>query len=491
LDDFGILYPLKYLLLSPTCKPILGPMGVLGTDFIALEWLIHIAIVLGFFLAVVLVAHILVQPRSPSGTLAWLLAIILIPFIGVPLYLLLGGRKMRRTAARKAHLDLATTPDSSVHSPVDGLLRTYGFPSALSGHRVTLCRTGEEIYASLVGLIESATKSIYISTFIFRRDAVGIAILDLLVRKAGEGLDVRLLLDGVGSMHTGKRFLAPLVAAGGQYAHFIPVLHRPFRGRTNLRNHRKIVIADGTRVLAGGTNIGLEYIGRTPQPGRWCDLSFVLDGPDVAVYSDIFLSDWQFASNDTSGQAAVISPQQHCGDAIVQVIPSGPDVPNDAFYDSIITTIFTAKRRLWIVTPYFVPDDPLAQAITIGARRGVDVRIIVPARSNHVLADVVRNSYLRTIQKSGGMVMLYTPRMLHAKLLLADDDLAIIGSANIDLRSLFLNYEVAMLMYSQPDIRTAEEWAQSLMKDCRIGVAEASFTRQLFEGMLRTLAPLV
>jgi cardiolipin synthase A/B len=497
MDAFRRFYPLKYFLPRNPRRHILWAMELLGANFLAIEWLIHAAMVIGFLLAVVLITHILLEPRSPSGTLAWLLAIVLIPFIGVPLYLLIGGRKTRRAAARKNHLDFPEPAETKTRSPIDEMLLTYGFPPSHGGHRITLCKTGEEIYTNLVSLIESARKSIYISTFIFRRDAVGAAILELLIRKASQGLDVRLLLDGVGSMHTGKRFLAPLVAAGGRYAHFIPVIHRPFHGRTNLRNHRKTVIVDGAKVLAGGTNIGLEYIGPVPQTGRWCDLSFVLEGPAVATCSDIFLSDWLFASGDApdAGPATTVSNTNaalaaDADSAIVQVIPSGPDVPSDAFYDSIITAIFAAKSRLWIVTPYFIPDEPLAQAIGLAARRGVDVRILTPARSNHVLADLIRNNYLRIVQKSGGMVMLYTTGMMHAKVLITDD-LAIIGSANIDLRSLLLNYEVAMLIYSQPDIETAAQWVQTLMPDCRIGIAEASLPRKLFEGMLRTLAPLV
>jgi len=472
-------------------RAIMRRMEFLTANLILWQWLVHIAVIIGFILAITLIAHILLQRRSPAGTLAWLLAIVLIPWVGVPLYLLIGGRKTRRTAARKARLDFPQYSDVITQSPVDDLLLTYGFPPARSGHTVTLCRTGEEIYAGLVRLIAEAQKSVYLSTFIFRRDAVGKAILELLVKKASQGLDVRLLLDGFGSMHTGRRFLAPLVAAGGRYAHFIPVIHRPFHGRTNLRNHRKIVIADGTRVLAGGTNIGLEYIGPGPTANRWCDLSFTLDGPAVRVYNDIFLSDWAFASGQTTTPDPAIMNGKGGDGTVVQVIPSGPDVPNDAFYDAIVTAIFAARKRLWIVTPYFVLDNALAQAIMIAARRGVDLRIIVPARSNHILADLVRNDHLRAIQKSGGMVMLYTPRMLHAKVLIADDDLAIIGSANIDLRSLLLNYEVAMLMYSRMDIEALSQWVQSLMHDCRIGVPDASFGRRLFEGMLRTLAPLV
>ena len=182
--------PKSQLLLDARHPVIFALMESAPTNILLGEWLVHAAVILGFLLAVVLVARILLEPRSPSGTLAWLLAIVLVPFVGVPLYLLIVGRKTRRQAERKGHLGLHGHPGAITPSPVDDLLATYGFPPAFPGHRVTLCGTGEEIYEALVNLIEGATKSIWISTFIIRNDAVGTAILDLLVRKASEGEDV-------------------------------------------------------------------------------------------------------------------------------------------------------------------------------------------------------------------------------------------------------------------------------------------------------------
>ena len=255
-------------------------------------------------------------------------------------------------------------------------------------------------------------------------------------------------------------------------AFFLPVIHRPFRGRTNLRNHRKIAIADGQRVIAGGTNIASEYIGPTPKPGRWRDLSFLLEGPAVRHYEEVFRMDWAFAT----GEQLAIHPESgrpvagNGESTTVQVVPSGPDVPGDPLYDAILSAAFAAKSRLWFVTPYFVPDDALAQALSLSAHRGIDLRILMPARSNHLMADLVRGTYLRDIQEAGGKILLYTKGMVHAKLMIMDDELAMVGSANIDMRSLYLNYETAMFIYSPNDVFAAESWVQGLAADTVQGV---------------------
>jgi cardiolipin synthase len=459
-------------------------------------WILtHVGLMLGFLFAVVLIAHVLTQKRPPSGTIAWLLAILLIPYIGVPLYLLLGGRKTRKIAERKGKLDIKPLglplPDNTPFT--DRLLQTYNVPPASAGNTVEFCTTGVLTWKKLIGMIEQARHCIFISTFLFHTDSVGREILGLLTKKAASGVNVRLLMDGVGSLHTRHRFLAPLLEAGGRYAFFIPVLHRPFRGRTNLRNHRKTVITDYSTVLAGGTNIGSEYIGPQPDPGRWQDLSFALNGPAVEHYLRIFLYDWEFASGEHLEIPADRPVRQfdHTGSAVVQVVPSGPDVPNDPLYDAILSILFAAKSRVWIVTPYFIPDDALSKAIRLAVRRGVDVRIVMPRKSNHFVADIVREVYLREIQSVGANILLYNKGMIHAKALLMDDTLALVGSANIDIRSLLLNYEATLMMYSPCQIEWISRWILSLVPDCIPRPIGESFARNLFENTVRLLSPLL
>jgi len=463
------------------------------TGWIVLQWLIaHIELLIGFMVGIVLIAHVLTQKRSPSGTIAWLLAIILIPYVGVPLYLMLGGRKMKRTAAKKSATSLSW-PSRRLDVPrtqVDELLESYGIPSATDGNRLEILTDGQQIYHHLISLIDSAQDSIYISTFIFRPDEVGREIRDRLVLKARQGLDVRVLLDGFGAVQTGRRFFVPLVKAGGKYAFF---MHRLFRGRTNLRNHRKIVVIDNQTVLAGGTNIGKEYLGPEPDPKRWQDLSFILKGPAVRSYLEIFHSDWAFTIgvNDVPVQAEPAGYYDSPNVTIVQVVPSGPDIPGDALYDAILTSLYSARRKIQIVTPYFIPDEPLLNALQLSVRRGVEVRILVPAKSNHPITDVVRRVYLREMQRVGAKIFYYTPGMIHAKTVLVDDTLAMIGSANMDSRSLFLNYEVMLIAYSRPQINQISGWITNIEKACIQCELKAGFIRNLFEHMIRLFAPLL
>ena len=451
----------------------------------------YLASTAGFLFAAVLLTHIVRQRRPPTATIAWLLVIVLAPYVGVPLYLLIGGRKMRKLSAGKNRIILPIAPVPAALSETERLLLAHNVPPATSGNCLALQHTGEDSYAALVDLIEKATHSIYIGVFILHPDSVGKDILARLTRRASEGLAVRLLLDGVGSLQTHHRALEPLVAAGGRCAFFMPVMHRPFRGRSNLRNHRKTVIADGRRVLAGGANIAAEYMGPVMYPGRWPDLTFTIEGPAVNHYVDLFRSDWHFASGevlDTVRPAGGLTTACDA-DAGIQVVPSGPDVPGDPLYDVLLSMTFAARRRLWVVTPYFVPDDALCRALILAVHRGIEVRILVPDRSNHRIADIAGRSYLRDIADEGGKVLFFAGGMLHAKAVLMDDELAMIGSANIDLRSLLLNYEVGMLVYSSKHIRLLEEWIDGLMAGARSGLAETGAVGQLEEGMARLLAP--
>lgn len=457
-------------------------------------WLIsHLAWIGGFLLAIILLAHIIRQRRTPSSTIAWILFIVMAPYLGVPVYLLFGGRKVTRLAQGKAkiHLPPIDSESGMILSPLQRLLSAQGIPPASGDNRITLCQTGEQSYRDLVALIEGATQRIDLCFFILHPDRVGGDIVQRLTRRAAEGIEVRLLLDGVGSLHTRAQFLKPLAAAGGHFAYFNPVLHRPLRGRANLRNHRKLAIADSRRVLAGGANVASEYMGPEARPDRWCDLTFVIEGPAVESYVELFAADWQYASNETPGDRRPIEEtvRPAAGEARLQVLPSGPDMPEDALYDVLLTAIFSATQRLWLITPYFIPDEALCRAIILAARRGVTVRILVPQRSNHRLADSAGRSYLREIQQEGGTVLLYEHGMVHAKAVLVDDELAVLGSANTDMRSLLLNYEVAVLVYSRAEIQIIERWMDGLMKGGRKGIGEVGAAGEIGEGLARLLAP--
>jgi cardiolipin synthase A/B len=449
--------------------------------------------VLGFALALVLLAHLLKQQRSPTSTIAWLLTILLLPYVGVPLYLMFGGRKIRRMAGRK---EPVYRPGRGSHGgegrgPVERVLRSYGVPEPTAGNRVSLARDGQEAYRQLLRLIDEAERTIHITTYILGRDAVGEAIVERLARRAAGGVEVRLLLDSLGSWWVRRRRLAPLLDAGGRVAWFMPVIHWPFRGRANLRNHRKIVVVDDRQALAGGMNLAEEYMGPTPLPSRWRDLSVVVSGPAARDLGDLFRSDWKFATGEELPADAPPPAREGHDGAPVQVVASGPDVPGDPLYESMVSAIFAARRRVWVVTPYFIPDETLVRALDLAARRGTDVRLVVPARSNKLMADLARTSYIRQVHDAGGRALLYQPGMVHAKAVVVDDDLAIVGSANMDMRSLFLNYEVALFLVSPPEVEGTASYVETLMADCVTRLPARNRVTELAEDVVRLLSPLL
>ena len=452
------------------------------------HWIVfHILPILGFFLAVTLLVHQNRTQRSPSSTAAWLLAILLIPYLGVPAYLLFGGRKARRMTRTKPGLAVETkdTVERLVTQGVGSI-----FP-VRCGNGVSLLPTGEKACAALFDLVEHAEKNIDIATFILGNDETGISVLAALTRRAKQGVHVRLLLDAIGSIRVSGKMLAPLLASGGQCAFFMPMMHLPFRGRANLRNHRKIVIVDNGTAMLGGMNIAREYMGTGGETRRWHDLSLIVKGPVVADLHQVFCSDWRFAAKQETAAENGPAPAGSGATIALQLVPSGPDVAGDPLYESILTALFKAENRVWIVTPYFVPDELLLKAMCIAAKRGVDVRIVVPRVSNHPLADLVRRSYLRQVQDSGATVFNFTPGMLHGKVILVDNSLGIVGSMNMDIRSFFLNYEVALFVYDESVVKELGNWAGDLMSQSVTGIRKANVFVEFLEGAARLLAPLL
>jgi cardiolipin synthase A/B len=458
------------------------------------DFLTHV----GFLLALVFLANLFRQRRSPSSTMAWLLVILWLPYVGVPLYLMLGGRKMSRLARRKEeiyHRPPGRAADEQ-GSAVGRLLASYGVSPARTGNRVEVVTSGEVAYDRVLRLIDEAKSTIHITTYILGRDEGSQVLIEHLTRRAAQGIAVRLLLDDLGSWRVGRRFLAPLRKAGAHVAYFMPVFHMPFRGRTNLRNHRKVLVVDGRVALTGGMNLAWPYMGPRSLPNQWRDLSVVVEGPAVADIEKLFASDWKFTTGaDPAGPGEAIDhPHNSAGrmeSTVVQVVASGPDVAGDPLYESLLAMIFSAEDRIWIVTPYFVPDEMLVRALTLAARRGVDVRLIVPYRSNHLSADLARAGYLRDLFNEGARVMLYKPVMLHAKAVIFDDRLAVIGSANMDMRSLFLNYEVALFVASPTQVAEVAAWARGLMIETVPELPPPGLPRELAENVVRLLSPLL
>lgn len=450
---------------------------------IGIGWFnLHLLTELGFLLALLLLSRIVRERRSPTSTLAWLMGMVFVPYIAVPLYLLFGGRKMRQRVATKGLLPANGRGRSAVHGV---------FPQT-RGNEVRLIADGEEAYEETLRLIAEARHSIHVATFILGADPTGKAVLAALTARAAEGVQVRLLLDSLGSFHLPAHWLTPLQENGGRIAYFMPMMHLPFRGRANLRNHRKLLLFDGQTAISGGMNIAAEYMGAGQGSHRWRDLAVRIAGPAVADLESVFASDWRFAARERlDATAPPVCPVEAGPDSRVQIIATGPDVRGDPLRDTLITACATARHRVWAVTPYFVPDDVLIEVLCIAARRQVDVRLLLPRRSNHRMADLARENYLSQLQEAGGKVFLHGSAMVHAKAVLLDREMAITGSANMDIRSLLLNYELGICLYSGPLIAAMEDWMLQLMRDCEERPPHPNATLGLLEGVGRLFAPLL
>ena len=439
-------------------------------------------------------ANSLTIKRSPTSTALWITVILLLPILGALLYLIFGTRKStHRLSHRKLDLILTRRNELSEEeaNPVDRMIRQFNLPGSTIGNTLNLKPTGEECFQALMDLIESAERFIHIQTFLLHLDDVGNIVFKRLCERAREGIEIRLMVDSLGTLPTRHHHLKPLESAGGKVCMFDPILHG--RGRTNLRNHRKIAIADAKIVFAGGTNIASEYIGPTPRKDRWRDMSFLLQGPATGHYCDIFRSDWEYGTSENLDNSYVIPEGgfDATGEHVAQVVPSGPDIHHDILYDAILQFIFQAKTRVRCVTPYFIPDSALLQALILTSKRGVDVEIITPRKSNHAVANIARESFLRQLEHEGANIFYYEPGMVHGKVMVIDDDAAMIGSTNLDQRSLFLNYEASVIVWNQQVIKETDSWIDSLKHESTTGTPEPGRGRAIIEGLSQVLAPLL
>ncbi|NLH16864.1 MAG: cardiolipin synthase [Phycisphaerae bacterium] len=458
----------------------------------------HIETILGFFLAAFLLARVLREHERPSTSIAWFWVIVVVPYLGVPAYLLFGGRKLRHRAKRKKKL-YAADPNHQDHprqirSETERILVWSGLPAAQEGNEVRLLPNGLYAYSTLLEMIQNAKESIHVMTFILGRDPVGREIIEHLCNKARSGIRVRLLLDALGSYRVRGRFLKPLLDAGGQVGIFMPMLPLHRKWSANLRNHRKITIVDGRTAMLGGMNLAGEYMGPAPDPTRWIDADFQVRGPAVDDLSEIFNQDWLFATGHRLDPIdySLHPANQGSSNVRAQVVASGPDVQGDPFHDAVVSSLYDAKERIWVVTPYFVPDEGLFHALMLQSRLGYDVRIVLPARSNHPITDLARGRYLRQLQQSGVRVYFHPKCMIHAKLMVIDGDIAISGSANLDMRSFYLNYEVAMFVYSSSVVEQVAQWIDTLIRECRPAPASApSYLHQWGEDLAWLASPLL
>ena len=516
-----------------------------------MDWhtaLVVVEFVAGAALHVAVVVSILMgQRRQPTATLAWLLTVTLIPFAGAVLYLLIGRtrtlrivRRTKRAAdelrgifeARGAKLWQPRSDAADLEPRTRTMLElaeklVSSTPGALAkrdprrpclahasyGNRVEMLVNGAAFYRALFEAIASAERQVHVQFYIIQPDESGISLRDRLADAASRGLEVRVLYDAVGSSRLGAAFWRPLTDAGGSVAVFNPVsfltsrLRR--RDRIDFRNHRKLVIVDGSVGFTGGINIGREYLGLDPEFGHWRDTHLRVEGPAVLSMQEVFALDWNVACEERCEYAGwFVLPEVHSEGALVQIVDSGPDsewAPVEQIY---FQAIACAEKRLWLSTPYFVPSAAIEASLIAAAMRGVDVRLLVPRRPDSVIVGLASHTYFDLLLRAGARVFLYEglrrsrfgraaarQGFLHAKTMVVDSWMATVGSANMDMRSFRLNFELNAFVYDpafcdgmaaqfELDLAHASELTGDDLRD-------APYPRRLAQQTARLMSPLL
>lgn len=490
-----------------------------------LEWLPYLLGVVTMLITALTLAWVLMTKRDATSAVAWGLLIVLLPFFGPLLFYLFGyqhvDRPLRRKRRHKASYTLLYPRRRTAATPLDHeaesedpawrqslparmarLADRFGAHPLTRGNAIDFYHEGKPALDAMLEAIRAATHHIHLETFILRADATGEEFLEALAAKARQGVQVRLLYDAMGSHQVGHGRLRALLEAGGSSSVFLPMNLFRRRLQINMRNHRKITVVDGDIGFIGGLNIGDEYLGKVARFGFWRDTHLRVRGPAVADLQRVFAEDWNFASGerltdplDEGSARAYYHPRDTGGPYLAQVIESGPDRELKGIREIYFAAILNARRRVWIASPYFVPDAGLRDALRHAGYLGLDVRLLCQFRPDKWIPQFAAQYYWDEMLAAGVKVYQYTRGMMHSKVVLVDDDWASVGTANLDNRSLHLNFEVNCLIYGQQAVGELEEAflgdLQTAIRLERHVFAHRPFACRLLENACRLLSPVL
>ena len=461
-----------------------------------------------------LIPHLLLLKKRPAATLAWLWAIIFIPLLGAGAYLAFGTHRLKRRRLKRRNLFSARAsrqrvPASTTDDATTALLqalprRDRQFLQLLSrinqlpvssAENLRILRNSEEFYPALAARIRAARHHVHLEFYIWQGDETGVKFLQLLTEAARRGVIVRLLLDGVGSHAFTESLLTDYLGAGGNFSWFQSLDPRRNRFFLNLRNHRKLQIVDGTVAFVGGMNIGREYEGFDTALGHWRDVQMEVTGSVACELQEVFADDWFFATNEKISEAVYFPAAGAAAQHPVHIVLGGPDRRNEPISKSIVSLLNEASERVWIATGYFVPDDVLLAALELAASRGVDVRLLISEKNDHPWLVTVGRSYYGELLAAGVRIFEYSAGINHSKIALADSHWAMVGSANLDYRSMRLNFELNLLFHSVAQntvLARILEHDFSLCQEIEPAVfARRPFRQKFAEAALRPLSPLL
>jgi cardiolipin synthase len=490
-----------------------------------LAWIPALLALAHFVLVAGTLTWALMIKTNSTSAVAWCLLIILLPFVGVFMFYVFGYQHVHRPLKRKRkhkeryqmpphpqeyvgtyHAELTARPEHgrlaelSLSESLAQLATRFGASPVTVGNEIDFYDDGPPAIDAILDAIRGARHHVHLEFFIWQPDEIGCRLLELLAARAKEGIEVRLLYDAMGSHRLPARLLQPFLSSGCKSCTFLPLNPLRRRFQVNLRNHRKIVVIDGEVGFIGGLNIGDEYLGKNPYFGYWRDTHLRIRGPAVCDLQRVFCEDWDFAADehlsDRDGtDRRYFRAVSAGGPYAVQIIDSGPDDDLKAIREVTFAAILKAKRRVWIASPYFVPDSGLLDALRLAAYSGVNVRFLGQLHPDKWVPQYAARYWWGEALQAGVQVYQYAKGMMHAKVMLIDDDLASVGSANLDNRSMYLNFEVNCLIYSPQAVRRLEEafvrdFRESVLLDPEV-YAQRPFAGRLLENACRLASPVL
>ena len=472
-------------------------------------WL-NIIFILYQIIAIIAVIHVIMDNRQPAKTMAWALVIWFVPVVGIVFYLFFGvnTRKERHVSERsmnqltkRSMLEFAEQQNLHLpekHKPLIDLFINQNLSLPFKDNKMEAYTDGYQFFPALLAAIHEAKNHIHIDMYIFAEDALGCLVADALIAKAQEGVEVKLIYDDVGCWNVSHRFFERMREEGIEVVSFLPVRFPSFTSKVNYRNHRKIIVIDGTVGFIGGMNIALRYVkGTGTMP--WRDTMLKVTGGAVYALQRAFLVDWYFVDrtllSDRKYYPPMIGSHQTVNNCLAQVVTSGPVTPYPEIMQGFVRVILGARRYLYLETPYFMPNDSILFALKTAALAGVDVRVLCPMYSDARFVEWASRSYLREVVEAGVQVRLYKAGFLHSKLMVCDDSITTCGSTNLDFRSFENNFEANIFFY---DEGIALRMKKVFMNDLEQSVSlteipsrmHGSFLMRLWESVTRMLSPL-
>ncbi|MEM7380213.1 MAG: cardiolipin synthase [Bacteroidota bacterium] len=464
-----------------------------------------IAVVLYVLVALSLVVSLLFNGVRPAKTLGWLLAIFTLPVAGILFYLVLGRNRRKQKFQRlvdngifaDSKTDVSKLPELfHQNEKLIRLIHSLGYYPLTTDNKLTLLKDGKETFDQIFSALKKATQTIHLQYYIFEEGELADRLLALFAEKISSGVRVRLIYDGIGSFSLSRAYLKKLRDIGVEVHPFLPFRFGRFLSSLNYRNHRKIIVVDGNTGFTGGINVSDKYLKGDPMLGTWHDMHLEIEGAAAAYLNDIFLKDWFLVSGESIQQPKQVEPTEKTyGNQAVHIIPSGPNDGFSTIEKVYFTMITEAREYVYITNPYIIPSQTILQALQTAALSGVDVRLLVSATSDSKIVGWSVNSYFESFLKAGVRIFQYPDGFLHSKIIVSDDHLSTVGTANLDDRSFHQNYEVNAVVY---DRGFAAFLREDFLKDSAKGIElkysefiERPWHHRLREGFARLFSPLL